>query len=81
MVVEILSPTTAQKDLKIKFARYERAGVREYWIADPAGKTVQVFMRGPDRRYGRPEVFVDGDNIQVGIFPELKIDLVAVFAD
>ena len=81
LVVEILSSSTAQKDLKIKFARYERAGVREYWIVDPVGKTVQVFTRGSAGRYGRPEVFVDGDNVQVGIFPELKIDLVAVFAE
>jgi Uma2 family endonuclease len=81
LVVEILSPTTAQKDLKIKFARYERAGVREYWIVEPAGKTVQVFTLGPDGRYGRPEVFVDGDQAPVGILPELVVDLGAIFAE
>ena len=81
LVMEILSPTTAQKDLKIKFARYERAGVREYWIVDPEGKTVQLFTRGSDGRYGRPLVFVDGDQAGTGILPELVIDLAAVFAD
>jgi Uma2 family endonuclease len=79
LVVEILSPTTASKDLKIKFARYERAGVREYWIVDPAGKTVQAFTLGHDGRYGRPQVFVDGDQAPVGILPEMVIDLGAVF--
>ena len=29
LVVEILSPTTASKDLKEKFLLYERAGVKE----------------------------------------------------
>ena len=81
LVVEILSPATAQKDLKIKFARYERAGVREYWIVDPVGKTAQVFARGSDGHYGRPQVFVDGDQARIGILPELVIDLAAVFAD
>jgi Uma2 family endonuclease len=81
LVVEILSPTTAQKDMKFKFARYERAGVREYWIVDPAGKTVQIFTLGADGRYGRPQVFVDGDMAPVGIFPDLVIDLTAAFAE
>lgn len=81
LIVEILSPSTAQKDLKIKFARYERAGVREYWIVDPAVKTVMVFMLGADGRYGRPSVYIDTDRPLVGIFPELEIDLEAVFAE
>lgn len=81
LVVEILSPSTVQKDLKIKFDRYERAGVREYWIVDPAGKTVQIFALGPDGRYGRPRVYVDGDTAPVGIFPDLEINLSEVFAE
>ena len=81
LVVEILSPLTAQKDLKVKFNRYERAGVREYWIVDPSGKTVLIFTLGADGRYGRPQVFVDGDMAPVGIFPDLEIDLAAAFAE
>jgi len=81
LVVEILSPSTAQKDLKIKFARYERAGVREYWIVDPAAKTVMIFSLGDDARYGRPSIHVDTDRPTVGIFPDLRIDLTAVFAE
>ena len=81
LVVEILSPSTAQKDLKIKFARYERAGVKEYWIVEPEGKTVQIFTLGADGLYGRPQLFVPGDMAPVGIFPELEIDLTEVFAE
>jgi Uma2 family endonuclease len=81
LVIEILSPSTVQKDLKVKFDRYERAGVREYWIVDPDGKTVQKFTLGTAGRYGRPQVFVDGDMAPVGVFPELVIDLTAAFAE
>ncbi len=81
LVVEILSPGTVQKDLKVKFARYERAGVREYWIVDPAAKTVMIFSLGPDGRYGRPSVYLDTDQPQVGIFPDLEINLAAIFAE
>ena len=43
MVVEILSPSTRRHDRLTKFNLYQRAGVREYWIVDPADKSVQVF--------------------------------------
>ena len=81
LIIEILSPGTAHKDLKVKFDRYERAGVREYWIVDPVGATVQIFTLGPEGKYGRPEAFGTGDQVKVGLFPELEIDLAAVFAE
>lgn len=43
MVVEILSPSTQRHDRLVKLGLYQRAGVREYWIADPDSQTVQVF--------------------------------------
>ncbi|MGQ9779808.1 MAG: Uma2 family endonuclease [Bacillota bacterium] len=78
-VVEILSPETAAKDMKIKRDLYERVGVKEYWLVDPANKTVQVYTRGDDGRYGRPEVYAAGDQVKVGIFPDLFVDLAKVF--
>jgi Uma2 family endonuclease len=81
LIIEILSPGTAGKDLKVKFFRYERAGVLEYWIVDPVEKTVQAYQLGQNGCYGRPTVHIHTDRPQVGIFPELEIDLAAVFAD
>ena len=43
MVIEILSPSTQRHDRLVKLGLYQRAGVREYWIADPDSQTVQVF--------------------------------------
>ena len=40
LVIEILSPTTAKYDLEEKKDIYERYGVKEYWIVDPADKSV-----------------------------------------
>ena len=78
-VVEILSPETAAKDMKIKRDLYERVGVKEYWLIDPANKTVQIYTQGDDRRYGRPEVYAAGDQVKACIFPDLIIDLAKVF--
>ena len=81
LVVEILSPGTARKDLTVKFTRYERAGVREYWVVDPEEKSVRIFILGADGLYDQPNVFVDGDMVTVGIFPDLKINLAELFAE
>jgi Uma2 family endonuclease len=41
-VVEILSPSTAKKDLNEKFELYQRNGVPEYWIIQPHDRTLTV---------------------------------------
>ena len=44
LVVEVLSPSTAKNDRSYKKDVYERCGVREYWIANPADKTVEQYL-------------------------------------
>ena len=41
LVMEILSPTTQRHDKFTKFNLYQQAGVQEYWIVDPASKSVR----------------------------------------
>ena len=42
IVFEVLSPSTKQRDMMIKPAKYKAAGVKEYWIIDPVSRTVIV---------------------------------------
>jgi Uma2 family endonuclease len=44
LIVEVLSPSNWLYDRQEKFAVYESAGVREYWIVDPRAKTIEVFV-------------------------------------
>lgn len=44
LVVEIASPSSMRMDYITKLGRYERAGVREYWIVDPIKQTTVVYM-------------------------------------
>lgn len=56
LIVEILSPGTARQDKVTKFALYERHGVREYWIADPKYRNIEVWS------------LVEGKYTRVGLF-------------
>ena len=79
-VIEISSPSTTRKDRVLKFNKYEKAGVKEYWIVEPDGKYISVFTLQDNKRYGRPESYTDTDQLKVTVFPEIVIDLVPVFA-
>ena len=43
LVVEILSKSTAQYDRGDKRDTYEQFGVREYWLVDPAKKSIELY--------------------------------------
>lgn len=51
LIVEVLSPGTAEKDTTIKRAAYARAGLPEYWIVRPTERDVLVLSQ-PDPGLG-----------------------------
>ena len=78
-MVEIISPSTAKRDIKTKFEIYQRHGVKEYWIMYPNDRTLLVYRLTDDGRYASPEVFGEGDTVPVPLFGDLVIDLGNVF--
>jgi Uma2 family endonuclease len=79
LVIEILSESTAVRDLGEKLGLYERHGVRCYLIADPWGKTLTVRYLESGGRYGRPELFTSGDKVAIRLFDGLVLDLDRVY--
>ena len=51
LVVEVLSPTTWQRDLGVKMAAYAQAGVPHYWVVAPATRSITVYQLGADHSY------------------------------
>lgn len=43
LIVEILSPSTAQIDRGVKFQLYARHGVSYYWIVDPEARSIEAY--------------------------------------
>jgi Uma2 family endonuclease len=42
-VIEILSPSTRSEDLLRKGPEYAAAGIAQYWVVDPHGRSIEVF--------------------------------------
>ncbi|MFZ3588511.1 Uma2 family endonuclease [Bacillus sp. DJP31] len=78
LVVEVLSPSTAKKDKLVKFNRYERADIKEYWIVDPIHETVDVYFLNKGS-YQHVGTYFKGDHVPVNIFEDFSIDLSNVF--
>ena len=49
LVVEALSPRTADRDTGTKFAAYQRHGVMEYWLLDPQTLAHRFYRRAGDQ--------------------------------
>lgn len=79
LIVEVMSPSSIKHDRVTKFNKYEKAGVREYWIVEPEGRIISVFILQSNDRYGRPEIYTEDDKITVSIFPELVVNSGLVF--
>jgi len=79
LIVEVLSPYTAQTDLKEKFDLYEKVGVKEYWLIHPVDRTVMIFTRGTDGNYGRPARYAEEGEIETAFLAPLRIVLQDVF--
>lgn len=78
LAVEILSPTTAQKDRAYKRKLYAKYGVQEYWIVAPEEETIEVLMLGR-RGYERAGLYKKHEQLTSPLLIGLQIPLDAIF--
>ena len=84
-IVEITSPSTRERDIFLKLMKYQKAGVREYWIVDTEKKRIISYFFAEDDIpviYGfdaavpvkiyKEELIIDFSKIQqaLPVFPE-----------
>lgn len=79
MVVEIISPSTLRHDRLVKFNLYQRAGVGEIWLVDPATRSIQVFLLN-DGHLLPFEVYTAKDIAKVNSLEGCFIEVSKVFA-
>ncbi len=71
-VIEIASPSNKYMDYGRKLMLYQSAGLREYWIVDPAKKIVTIYDFAQDNG---PDIHPFTEPVKVGIYEDLYLDL------
>lgn len=72
LVVELLSPSTRNRDRGVKLRRYAAAGVPHYWIVDPRSRALEAY-RLTDEGYELTGTYGPGTIFQPELFPDLEI--------
>ena len=68
-IIEIVSPSSKPRDYMTKLFKYRTAGVREYWIVDPAKQMISVYAFENDT----VEQYNFGEDVPVGIYDGFAI--------
>jgi Uma2 family endonuclease len=74
LAVEVLSPSTANRDRGIKMRRYAASGIDHYWIIDPRNRTLEAYRLESDG-YESVANLTQDDVFQPELFPGLAIRL------
>ncbi|NPV80578.1 MAG: Uma2 family endonuclease [Firmicutes bacterium] len=78
LVVEILSPSTAELDRVTKRRIYGRYGVREFWIVDHEGRSIEVAAHN-SRELATVQVYPLGTTLESPLLDGFKLKIDNVF--
>jgi len=78
LVIEIISESTAYRDLVQKKKLYARFGVKEYWIVIPEESSVDLFTL-KDNVFVLHKSYSKDDTLQSQLLQKLKIELKKIF--
>lgn len=79
LVIEILSPSTAERDLSIKKKLYFKFGIKEYWVVDIEARKVEVMIMG-EEGFETLRIFSEGSHLRSHIIKDLNIDVRNIFS-
>ena len=78
LVVEILSPSTVDRDRTVKQVLYARHGVKEYWLVDADARTIEVLLLR-DQGFEPAATYAEGDTLVSRTLPGFSIPLSEIF--
>ena len=79
LVVEILSPSTAEQDRETKRRLYGEHGVQEYWLVDPNSNTIEV-LTASETGLITAATYTQTGILTSPLLQGLSIDLEPIFA-
>ena len=71
-IIEIVSPSSRKMDYSTKMILYSNAGVREYWIVDPAKERTTIYRYEED---AAPTIIPFSQPVSAGIYDDFSIEI------
>jgi len=78
ILVEVVSPDRPERDLMVKRGLYARNGVPEFWIVDPATRTIEVLILN-GATYASHGYFEAADSLTSPVLAGLTLPLADIF--
>ncbi len=75
-VVEVLSPSTKNRDLTIKKKLCQREGVRAYWVVDVQARTITTW----DADWDAPTTLTSSETARVSVLPGFQLEVQTLFS-
>lgn len=75
LIVEIISPSSVQRDRYQKKELYERFAVREFWLVDPQNRSIEIFTLAQNQYQLHAFADETGASIASTVLPGLEISV------
>jgi Uma2 family endonuclease len=79
IVVEILSPSNNEQELKHKYEVYEQSGVKEYWVVFPAERMIIIYTL-MDGRFAGSRPYTVGSTISSSVLSGFSLNVSELFS-
>lgn len=78
IIIEIISPSTVKRDRVEKKNICEKFAVKEYWLIDPANKSLEIFSI-KENKYELKAFLETHDKLSSDLLPEFEMELKDLF--
>lgn len=78
LIIEIISPSSVQRDRYQKKGLYERFAVREFWLVDPQNRSIEIFTLSQNQYCLHAFADETGALVSSLVLPGLEISATAI---
>ncbi len=78
LIVEIISPSSVQRDRYQKKELYERFAVREFWLVDPQNRSIEIFTLAQNQYQLHAFADESGNTVTSLVLPGLEISVTQI---
>jgi Uma2 family endonuclease len=80
LVVEVLSPSSTKIDLMLKYLKYEKAEVKEYWMVAPKSEIIDIATLGASKKYTITR-YTEEDTIESTVLEGFEVTVKEIFSE